>query len=1074
MRARIGAWLVGVAVVAGAVFAPGPAARVARATSGQVACPSDPDAPQAMDGVVMLTPEGGPATCYLDTDSSPDSTAIQLALGAFSSSGATSATIVVGPGDYAGFAVSDPGLTILPKTGAEDTTIHGTVYIFAGDTTFGRDADGGGFTVLAEREAGIYVHVAADKAGPVHVAGNVVLGQDSGYGIFFTPDGAPDSVDVVHNAVDLVTSADFHTVWGSADLIGIGAGAAEAVPVTVSDNTVSLAVYDTAFSGYMAGVSAFGAPLTLARNKVHGWLTPDNTLGVSIVGVDAFAGGGQATVEDSAVDGTGVWPAISVDASATPDSTGTIARNTVAQGGSVTGPLHQAIVLYGSGQVVGNTIDSSSLEVGIEADANTEEDGIVVEDNSVSGVARAGGQGAEAVSATGDDVTVSGNRLQVDGLQAGIHVRPYTPSGGVAVIEGNDVQGEASLGGPRVPVGVFAEGVGDTTVRGNEIAVEDVDTGLWVQADPALGRTQIVGNRVHAGSNAGIQVESEASVTLEDNQVGFPGESSPADCGWGLRVSAAVEARLVGNRVVACRSGAYLGDSGAAWTVRNNAFVGAGPASSDLGLWRDGPASDFQATGNVVRGFATAVSFTAADPSTDAFGFGAVEDYTSAWSVGSGAADLTYDWWGAPSGPPAPAPPDAVFSPWAVGTEAGVDPADEARVWPGGAEAVLHLSPALLLAETADGTVTGAVYLSGLPEGIELGYRLEGETAWQLATDLQPGAGDEASIAIPSPGPGTATVEIAFLAGAPGDAAFGVDPYLEPIGAVDTVQVTWAAPPAPPGAPAAGEGGAVRNVIGSQGGRVSSVDGGLTVSFPAGSVGPGTTVTIVSQPAGSAPAPGPGMLLLGDRVYAVTVTGADGRPVTSFEPPLELAFALDAGFPPPGAGPPDVGVVYYDPSLGVWVPVPASFDAESGTLTAEVDHLTTFALASGAPPVPPDLAGHWSEDDVLRLLALGAVSGYEDGSFRPEGEVTRAEFVKMLVAATPALGGQLPGPGEAAEELAARLRDAAEVPGWAAPYVAAALSAGLVTGYEDGTFRAGAYLTRAEVAELLARAWAKA
>lgn len=39
---------------------------------------------------------------------------------------------------------------------------------------------------------------------------------------------------------------------------------------------------------------------------------------------------------------------------------------------------------------------------------------------------------------------------------------------------------------------------------------------------------------------------------------------------------------------------------------------------------------------------------------------------------------------------------------------------------------------------------------------------------------------------------------------------------------------------------------------------------------------------------------------------------------------------------------------------------------------------------------------HWAYANVQKLVEEGTVSGYEDGSFRPNGTVTRAEFVKMV------------------------------------------------------------------------------
>lgn len=43
-----------------------------------------------------------------------------------------------------------------------------------------------------------------------------------------------------------------------------------------------------------------------------------------------------------------------------------------------------------------------------------------------------------------------------------------------------------------------------------------------------------------------------------------------------------------------------------------------------------------------------------------------------------------------------------------------------------------------------------------------------------------------------------------------------------------------------------------------------------------------------------------------------------------------------------------------------------------------------------------DLKNHWAAGDINKLLATGTISGYPDGSFRPDGSITRAEFSTML------------------------------------------------------------------------------
>lgn len=43
-----------------------------------------------------------------------------------------------------------------------------------------------------------------------------------------------------------------------------------------------------------------------------------------------------------------------------------------------------------------------------------------------------------------------------------------------------------------------------------------------------------------------------------------------------------------------------------------------------------------------------------------------------------------------------------------------------------------------------------------------------------------------------------------------------------------------------------------------------------------------------------------------------------------------------------------------------------------------------------------DIKNHWAEDDILKLKNKNWVSGYADNSFRPENPITRAEAVKMV------------------------------------------------------------------------------
>lgn len=43
-----------------------------------------------------------------------------------------------------------------------------------------------------------------------------------------------------------------------------------------------------------------------------------------------------------------------------------------------------------------------------------------------------------------------------------------------------------------------------------------------------------------------------------------------------------------------------------------------------------------------------------------------------------------------------------------------------------------------------------------------------------------------------------------------------------------------------------------------------------------------------------------------------------------------------------------------------------------------------------------DIKGHWAEQDILRTAKSGLMTGYEDGTFRPENKLTRAEMASII------------------------------------------------------------------------------
>lgn len=109
-------------------------------------------------------------------------------------------------------------------------------------------------------------------------------------------------------------------------------------------------------------------------------------------------------------------------------------------------------------------------------------------------------------------------------------------------------------------------------------------------------------------------------------------------------------------------------------------------------------------------------------------------------------------------------------------------------------------------------------------------------------------------------------------------------------------------------------------------------------------------------------------------------------------------------------------------------------------------------------------SGDWFNNAVSTLAKMGILGGYEDGSFRPNAPITRAEFTKIAVSFF-----------EKASEVAydGRFTDIAGSE-WYADAVAGAAYYGLIDGYGDGTFRPGANITRAEACTIVNRVLGRA
>ena len=104
-----------------------------------------------------------------------------------------------------------------------------------------------------------------------------------------------------------------------------------------------------------------------------------------------------------------------------------------------------------------------------------------------------------------------------------------------------------------------------------------------------------------------------------------------------------------------------------------------------------------------------------------------------------------------------------------------------------------------------------------------------------------------------------------------------------------------------------------------------------------------------------------------------------------------------------------------------------------------------------------DTQGHWAESTINKWTSSGYISGYPDGTFRPNNAISRAEFVTL---ANKAFGYNT--------QASISFSDV-RPQYWAYAEIQKGVAAGYIKGDSVGTFRPGAAVTRQEAAVMMAQ-----
>ena len=193
------------------------------------------------------------------------------------------------------------------------------------------------------------------------------------------------------------------------------------------------------------------------------------------------------------------------------------------------------------------------------------------------------------------------------------------------------------------------------------------------------------------------------------------------------------------------------------------------------------------------------------------------------------------------------------------------------------------------------------------------------------------------------------------------------------------------------------------------------------------------------------------------KVYEFSVGGQSSY---NFAKEVTITLSFDPSLLQPGETP---AIYYYDENEKQWVKLGGTISGNS--ISVKVSHFTKFAVMAELEAVPVitdkykliDITGHWAENNIKELVAIGVISGYPDGSFKPDNNITRAEFASILVKAF-----------ELKSQSGKVFADT--VGHWAQDAIATAAHYGIVSGYDTNTFGPDDTITREQMAVMIVNA----
>lgn len=190
--------------------------------------------------------------------------------------------------------------------------------------------------------------------------------------------------------------------------------------------------------------------------------------------------------------------------------------------------------------------------------------------------------------------------------------------------------------------------------------------------------------------------------------------------------------------------------------------------------------------------------------------------------------------------------------------------------------------------------------------------------------------------------------------------------------------------------------------------------------------------------------------------FTITATyEASSVEVQKFDAYVERTIAVPEGVDP---GRITTGVVV--DADGTVRHIPTKVIVQDGKYYAVLNSMTNSSYSVVWHPLEfSDVEAHWAKAAVNDMGSRMVIEGTGDNGFSPDRSITRAEFAAIFVRG---LGLKLEGGAAVFSDVAAT--------DWYSSAVQTAHSYGLISGFEDGTFRANESITREQAMVMVARA----